>query len=109
MLSGRHNTTPADAGSASPWYLPNLLWGYFTMWAAPDRTQWRNGFAETLFVDQWVGEIALQEMTAHRFLTPDLSVEQSEFAGGRSVIVNYGHEPYRVDGNDVAAGGHLLR
>ena len=109
VLSGRHNTTPADAGGTAPWYVTNLLWGYYTMWAVPDRERWREGFAETLFVDAWVGSIALEEMTAHRFLTADLSVERSEFAGGRSVIVNFGIEPYRVDGHDIPAGGYLLR
>ena len=107
VLSGRHNTTVADVGGTAPWYLPNLLWGYYTMWWV-DRNRWRDGFAETLFVDKWVGEVATDEMTAHRFLTPDLSVEQTEFASGRSAIVNYGKEPQHVAGHEVPAGGYVL-
>lgn len=108
VLSGRHNTTPADAGGAAPWYLPNLLWGYYAMWAVPDGTRWREGFAETLFVDRWVGDVALDEMTAHRFPAADLGVEQTEFSSGRSAIVNYGDAPRRIDGHEVAPHGYVL-
>ena len=46
------------------------------------------------------------EMTDHRFLTPDRSVQQTAFAGGVTVTVNFGDKPFRMaDGTDVAVGG----
>jgi len=47
------------------------------------------------------------EMTDHRILTPDRSVQQSAFANGTTVTVNFGDEPYRMpDGTIVKPMGH---
>jgi hypothetical protein len=43
------------------------------------------------------------EMTDHRYLTADRSVQQTAFANGVSVIVNFGPEPYKAaDGTIIA-------
>jgi len=50
--------------------------------------------------------VGYAEMTDHRFLTPDRSVQQTVFAGGVTVTVNFGDKPFRLpDGKEVAAGG----
>jgi hypothetical protein len=50
--------------------------------------------------------VGYAEMTDHRFLTPDRSVQQTAFAGGVTVTVNFGDKPFRLpDGKEVAAGG----
>jgi hypothetical protein len=50
--------------------------------------------------------VGYAEMTDHRFLTPDRSVQQTAFAGGVTVTVNFGDKPFKMaDGTDVAAGG----
>jgi hypothetical protein len=36
------------------------------------------------------------EMTDHRFLTPDRSVQQTSFANGVTVTVNFGEAPYSL-------------
>jgi len=42
------------------------------------------------------------EMTDHRFLTPDRDVQQTRFANGVTVTVNFGDEPFRLpDGTEV--------
>ena len=42
------------------------------------------------------------EMTDHRFLTPDRDVQQTVFASGVTVTVNFGQEPFRLpDGTEV--------
>jgi len=38
------------------------------------------------------------EMTDHRFLTPDRSIQQTTFANGITVTVNFGDAPYRLPG-----------
>ncbi|MEK7685140.1 MAG: glycoside hydrolase [Verrucomicrobiota bacterium] len=50
--------------------------------------------------------VGYSEMTGHRFLIPDRSVQQTEFANGTTVTVNFGEKPYGLsDGVEVPAGG----
>jgi hypothetical protein len=45
-------------------------------------------------------------MTDHRFLTADRSVQQTTFANGVAVTVNFGGKPFTTaDGSDLAPGG----
>jgi glycosyl hydrolase family 129/carbohydrate binding protein with CBM4/9 domain len=43
-----------------------------------------------------VRELGYSEMTDHRFLAPDRSVQQTAFANGTKVTVNFGNAPYRL-------------
>jgi hypothetical protein len=46
------------------------------------------------------------EMLSHRWLTPDHAVQQSEFAGGVRVTVNFGDKPYKMpDGTELSPMG----
>ena len=46
------------------------------------------------------------EMINHRFLTADRSVQQTTFANGVIVTVNFGQKPYKgADGNELAPNG----
>jgi hypothetical protein len=50
------------------------------------------------------------EMTDHRFLTADRSVQQTTFANGVTVIVNFGEKPYKgTDGSELAPNGLKLQ
>lgn len=50
--------------------------------------------------------VGYAEMTEHRFLTPDRSVQQTAFANGITITVNFGSTPYRLpDGTQVPAMG----
>ena len=40
--------------------------------------------------------VGCAEMTDHRFLTPDRDVQQTTFANGITVTVNFGEKPYRL-------------
>ncbi|MEE8453104.1 MAG: glycoside hydrolase [Thermoguttaceae bacterium] len=46
-----------------------------------------------------------REMLSHRWLTPDHAVQQTRFAGGVTVTVNFGPQPYKMD--DAAMLGPL--
>ena len=47
------------------------------------------------------------EMTDHRILTEDRAVQQTVFANGVTVTVNFGGQPYRLPaGEEVPAGGY---
>ena len=115
IFSGRHNTTVPDRSGAThiPWYLPNLLWGYYTMWAVPgedeSRDGWKQGFAETLFVEDWHARIGLDDMCNHRFLSEDFAVEETQFSNGSAIIANFAPEARSVEGITIAAGGFYMR
>ena len=50
---------------------------------------------------------ACSEMTDHRFLTPDRAVQQTVFAGGVTVTVNFGDSSHRLpDGTQLAPMSH---
>ncbi|MHB8522814.1 MAG: glycoside hydrolase [Limisphaerales bacterium] len=54
----------------------------------------------------YVRQVGYSEMTDHRFLTPDRSVQQTVFANGTTITVNFGQSSYRVpDGVIVPAMG----
>ena len=47
------------------------------------------------------------EMTDHRFLTPDRDVQQTVFANGVTVTVNFGPKPYALpDGTEIKSLGY---
>ncbi len=45
--------------------------------------------------------VGYAEMIDHRFLTPDREVQQTEFANGVTVTVNFGSTPFRLNENVV--------
>ena len=46
--------------------------------------------------------VGYAEMTNHQFLTPDRNVQQTKFANGVTVTVNFGDKPYRLpDGKEI--------
>jgi hypothetical protein len=50
------------------------------------------------------------EMLDHRFLTPDGSVQQTRFANGQEVTVNFGVQPFSLpNGQTLEAGGYLVK
>jgi len=50
----------------------------------------------------YVRQVGYSEMIDHRFLTPDRAVQQTVFANGQTVTVNFGSKPYQM-----ADGGRL--
>jgi len=51
--------------------------------------------------------VGYAEMTDHRFLTPDRNIQQTKFANGISVTVNFGDKLYRLpDGKKIEPMGY---
>jgi hypothetical protein len=77
----------------------NLLYGVPPMFMF-DRNLWDTGKAR--FVQSYqdtcphVRRVGYQEMTDHRFLSPDRNVQQTRFANGVTITVNFGGEDYRL-------------
>jgi hypothetical protein len=55
--------------------------------------------------------VGYSEMTDHRFLTPDRDVQQTVFANGTKVTVNFGDKAYELpDGTEVSPMGfHVMK
>ena len=53
------------------------------------------------YVSDWVRQIAFEAMTSHRFLTPDRTVQETEFANGSGVVVNFGDKEYALPDGPV--------
>jgi hypothetical protein len=55
--------------------------------------------------------VGYSEMTDHRFLTPDRDVQQTTFANGTKVTVNFGDRAYTLpDGTELRSMGfHVVR
>jgi len=54
-----------------------------------------------------VRAVGYAEMTNHRFLTKDRSVQQTNFSNGVTITVNFGDKPYRPgDGKEIKAMGY---
>lgn len=81
----------------------NVLYGTGTMFMF-DRKLWEQNRAR--FVQSYkntcpyIRQAGYQEMTDHRFLTKDRNVQQTVFANGLTVTVNFGSTPYAL-GNGV--------
>jgi hypothetical protein len=54
--------------------------------------------------------VGYAEMTDHRFLTPDRNVQQTSFANGTTITVNFGSELYPLPNGEKLKpmGYHLM-
>jgi len=89
----------------------NMLWGYTATFGGFTAATWpsmRQAFAESLYADEWHQRIGTDEMLNHRFLTDDRLVEQTVYASGASIIVNFSDEERRVEGVTVAPQAHVI-
>ncbi len=92
--------------------LENMLWGYMLSFYVSSPEQWssiKKAFSKTYYADKWHAGIAVSEMVNHKFMTDDFLVEQTEFASGDAIIVNFSNEKRKVDGVVVPANGYKLR
>jgi hypothetical protein len=82
----------------------NVLYGTPPMFMFP-RSLWQSQKAR--FVQSYrntspyARATGYSEMTDHRFLTPDRSVQQTSFANGVTVTVNFGEKPYGLPGGQL--------
>ncbi|MBM7868327.1 hypothetical protein GTO89_15915 [Heliobacterium gestii] len=78
----------------------NILYGTPPLYTL-SREAWETGKKNIVESDQQVSAVAAKvgtaEMTDFRYLTPDRSVQQSVFANGVTVTVNFGSSPYQID------------
>ena len=108
MVLGRLQQQAAGAvGQARP--VQRALWHAADVHVRPPALGSRTGTASCQSYRNtcpWVREFGYAEMTDHRFLTPDRNVQQTVFANGLTITVNFGSEPFKLpDGRTVAGMG----
>jgi len=118
----RQHSSPYDYGmdnygySRQPWpakFLRGVLYGDQSSWTVSyDMYQvWSKTFQsinEVLAPHQ--RRLAFDELTSHRFLTPDYLVQQTNFSSGVEVTVNYGEFPYKMeDAAELPAYGYRVK
>jgi hypothetical protein len=86
-----------------------MLWGYLPHFRINSPTWNQDELFRSLdHVDQWNEKIATAEMTSHKFLTGDYTVEQTAFSTGDSIICNFGDKPYDYNGKVVKPKSYLI-
>ena len=84
----------------------NVLYGTMGMYIFNNR-QWKED--KEKFVRSYRRATGYSEMLDHRSLSPDRTVQQSRFADGTVVTVNFGDAPYTLpDGYQLPAAGHRV-
>ena len=91
--------------------LYNMLYGSAPLWSM-DLPRWES-FENTFIrsyrqVCPWLRQIAYDEMTDHRFVTPDGRIQRSDFSSGRSIVVNFSDRDYDYLGRTIAARSYVI-
>jgi len=80
----------------------NILYGTMPLWDLKPGLwkEFKDRFVESYknVCESVFGKVGYDEMTDHRWLTPDRRVQESVFSSGLRVIVNFGDAPYAADG-----------
>jgi hypothetical protein len=89
----------------------NILYGTRPMWFI-DRDIWDRYRSEIVRsyeqICDWHRAIALDELVDHQYLTDDRTVQQTAWSSGRSVVVNFGEEPFKLHGIDLAPRSYRI-
>jgi len=84
----------------------NILYGTMPMWHI-DRKLWdlhkREMLASYRRIHSVRERIGFAQMTGHGWLMPDRSVQFTDWGGGLRVIVNFGDQPFAMDGEQLIA------
>ncbi len=92
-------------------WLPDLLWGYMLIWNLGDRAGFEAAkpfIQQAAPVDQWHARIATAEMIDHRYLDNEGLVEQTAFATGDLITVNFADQTRTVEGRAIPARGYVM-
>ncbi len=88
----------------------NVLYGTPPLWSI-DRELWRK--YKLTFIESyknvlpWIQKVGYDELVSHKFITNDHKVQESDFSGGKKVIVNFGDTDYMFNGKMIKAKGYI--
>jgi len=90
-----------------PGWLEDMLWGYLPHFSINPGWKQEELFTSIDHVDKWHKQVGMADMIDHKFLTDDLTVEQTEFSTGESIVCNFGTKPVRINGKTIQSGFFL--
>ncbi|MDD6210685.1 MAG: DUF5696 domain-containing protein [Bacteroidales bacterium] len=90
-----------------PRWLEMMQWGYMMHYTITDEFDF-DLFKKTFHVDDWHAQIGMAEMTDHKFLNKEKTLEMSSFGNGKSIICNYGQKPELYNGKTIQPAGYLI-
>ncbi|GEM_PF-613761 len=106
-----------DANNTFPALWPqrnlfNALYAVPPLYKIATTTEWHAARAQIIATDQMLdpvfAQIGFEEMTGHRFLTHDRTLQLSEFAGGARVVVNFSTTPHAFEQSIIGATNILV-
>ena len=97
-----------EMNETHPRYLEMMQWGYMMHYFVTDENFDFEQFKQTFHVDDWHARIATEEMTDHKFLNAEKTLELSVFANGNAIICNYGQEAEKYEGKIIQPASYLI-
>jgi len=93
-------------------HLEEMLYGSCInsgVWGDKDgATEMLDMLDNSLHVDQWHEQVAMDEMVSHKFLTDDYLIEETEFSSGKKIISTFNNKEKTVDGKKIKANDYLI-
>jgi hypothetical protein len=88
-----------------------MLYGTAPLWSIDKESflPYENQFIESYNnISPWLREIGYDEMLNHSFITADHKVQRTDFASGKSIVVNFRLGDYTYEGQVVKAKSYLI-
>jgi len=88
----------------------NILYGSAPLWSLDDTvwTRYKQSFIDSYKkICPWLSQICCDELVSHQFITEDHKIQESIFAPGKSVIVNFGEDGWQYEGGIIEAHGFI--
>ena len=97
----------SDMNGAHPRWLEMMQWGYMMHYSITDGFDF-DLFKQTFHVDDWHARVGMEEMTEHRFLNEEKTLELSAFGNGSTIVCNYDTKPLNYQGKTIQPAGYLI-
>ena len=91
-----------------PRWLEVMQWGYMMHFSATGQFNEMDLFKQTFHVDDWHARVGMAEMTDHRFLNDEKTLELSVFSTGDAIVCNYDTKPLAYEGKTIQPAGYLI-
>ena len=91
-----------------PRWLEMMQWGYMMHFSVTDKFNEMNLFKQTFHVDDWHARVGMAEMTDHRFLNNEKTLELTAFSTGDAIVCNYDTKPLTYEGETIQPAGYLI-
>lgn len=102
------NITPEGS---YPALLKMMLWGeqlHYWVVGEDGWEKYKEMDLKSRYLDEWFAKVSTVEMLSHQFVTEDGSVEETVFATGDRIVVNFSDDVASVEGLEIPAYGYKI-